>query len=123
MSSREKEGKVCLFLQREGGVEEWGENRRCMRLCASACGMWFVRERWVARRQRGEATEGVRKNRSHAVDPCLMPSRRSARHPSLFTRRVSPAWHVGTAACQGGRGVVLVVAVVLVEFSGEVEGN
>lgn len=45
------------------------------------------------------------------------------RHPSLFTRRVSPAWHAGTAACQGGRGVVLVVAVVLVEFSGEVEGN
>lgn len=84
--------------------------------------MWFVRERWVARGQRGEATEGVRKNGSHAVHPCLMPSRQSARHPSLFTRRVLPAWHAGTAACQGDRGVVMVV-VVVVEFSAEVEGN
>lgn len=55
VSSRENQGKVCLFFAQGGetgnrGEEPGGEKRLCMRLCA--CGMRtavvFVWERWVA---------------------------------------------------------------------------
>lgn len=73
VSSQEKERKVCLFLRNVcvcvGG---------CMRLCASACAMWFCKGEVGGLGAEGEAMEGARKNRSHTVHACLMPSRRAA---------------------------------------------
>lgn len=64
--------------------------------------MWHVCKgevgEWVARERRGRGG-GSAKNpqRSHAVHarrPVDMPAT-----PLFFTRRVSPAWHAGLAAC------------------------
>ena len=76
--------------------------------------MWHVCEgevgEWVAREQRGRGAKNPQRSHAvHARRPVDTPAA-----PLLFTRRVSPAWHAGVAACsvvcRGG-------------FSGEVEGN
>lgn len=74
VSSQEKEGKVCLFL-RNGG---WGGG---MRLCANACAMRFCKGEVGGSGAAGEEMVGVRKNCSHTVHACLMPSRRAVATP------------------------------------------
>lgn len=51
----------------------WG----CMCLCA----MWFCKGEVGGLGAEGEAMEGARKNRSHTVHACLMPSHRAAATP------------------------------------------
>lgn len=84
MSSREKEGKVCLFLQREGvgGAYVYEPVHVACKGEAGGSGA-----------DGGEAVEGVRKNRqrSHAARPCLMPATPLSSHVGCRLLG-TPAW-------------------------------
>lgn len=87
--------------------EEQGENRPCLCLCASACGMCavFARERWVAWGHEGRRRRECEKSTTlprcaflpatHPYTSPAPPSCRCARHPSLF--------HTSGVACLAGR--------------------